>query len=307
MVRWRKLGRVYCADGKHAWAKSHAYCLTAFVRRDDERIRVLCAFLDPDHIGRCGWVDVAVEDPTRVLEVSASPVLEEGAPGTFDEHGVTPLSIVRLPVMRYASTTPGGSGESACATPLPRRGRERRRRRLVSPSVRGPLARPLGRRAIHRSSALVIATDEGWRMWYAGGSEWVGAGADAKPRYALRHLRYADGVAWPRSGEICLEPAPGELGFSRQCVRVTANTIHMWYSLRTVLRGYDLGYATSVDGMAWQRMDQAAGLERGPHGSWDAEMIGLSSLLETGSDASMFYNGNGYGATGFGVAVAEEV
>ena len=133
-----------------------------------------------------------------------------------------------------------------------------------------------------RSSALVIATDEGWRMWYAGGSEWVGAGADAKPRYALRHLRSADGVAWPRSGEICLEPAPGELGFSRPCVRVTANTIHMWYSLRTVLRGYDLGYATSVDGMAWQRMDQAAGLERGPHGSWDAEMIGLSSLLETG-------------------------
>ncbi|MGP0037730.1 MAG: glucosyl hydrolase [Solirubrobacteraceae bacterium] len=308
MVRWRKLGRVYCADGKHAWAKSHAYCPTAFVRRDDERIRVLCAFLDPDHIGRCGWVDVAVEDPTRVLEVSASPVLEEGAPGTFDEHGVTPLSIVRLPGdalrLYYAGWQRGVGVRYALFLGAAESDDDGASFRRVSEA---PLLDRSDGELYTRSSALVIATDEGWRMWYAGGSEWVGAGADAKPRYALRHLRSADGVAWPRSGEICLEPAPGELGFSRPCVRVTANTIHMWYSLRTVLRGYDLGYATSVDGMAWQRMDQAAGLERGPHGSWDAEMIGLSSLLETGSDALMFYNGNGYGATGFGVAVAEEV
>jgi hypothetical protein len=80
----------------------------------------------------------------------------------------------------------------------------------------------------------------------------------------------------------------------------------MWYSLRTVARGYDLGYATSVDGIVWQRKDHEAGLERGPVGTWDADMIGLACLLVIDTETLMFYNGNGYGATGFGVAIADD-
>jgi hypothetical protein len=35
-------------------------------------------------------------------------------------------------------------------------------------------------------------------------------------------------------------------------------------------------------------------------------MVGLSALLELpGRPLMLFYNGNGYGATGFGLAVAE--
>ena len=60
------------------------------------RIRVLCAFLDCDRIGRCGWVDVGGERPDRVLALSERPALDVGLPGTFDEHGVTPLALFRL-------------------------------------------------------------------------------------------------------------------------------------------------------------------------------------------------------------------
>jgi hypothetical protein len=35
-------------------------------------------------------------------------------------------------------------------------------------------------------------------------------------------------------------------------------------------------------------------------------MVGLACLLDIDSELLMFYNGNGYGATGFGVAVADE-
>jgi hypothetical protein len=277
------------------------------VRLDGERIRVLCAFLDADRIGRCGWVDVAADDPTRVVGVSATPALEVGAPGTFDEHGVTPLSVVRKPDatvrlyyagwqrglgVRYTlflgaaeSDDDGGSFRRVSEAPL--------------------LDRSDGELYI-RSSALVVPTGKHWRMWYAGGSSWVGVGPEAKPRYALRHLRSDDGIGWPSSGRVCLEPGPGELGFARPCVRFRDGTLHMWYSLRTVERGYDLGYATSADGIVWRREDHAAGLERGPVGSWDADMVGLACLLEVGSNVLMFYNGNGYGATGFGVAIADE-
>ncbi len=119
-----------------------------------------------------------------------------------------------------------------------------------------------------RTGALVVAGAQRWRRWYASGSESVGSGAEAKPRYALRHLWSDDGIAWPRCGQVCLEPKPDELGFGRPCVRDRDGTLHMWYSLRTVERGYDLGYATSADGISWRRKDHAAGLERGPAGSW---------------------------------------
>jgi predicted GH43/DUF377 family glycosyl hydrolase len=306
-VRWRKLGRVYCAEGEYAWAKSHAYCPTAFLSLDGERIRVLCAFLDADHVGRCGWVDVAREDPTRVLGVSVSPVLEVGAPGTFDEHGVTPLSIVRVADdtlrLYYAGWQRGVGVRYTLFLGAAESGDEGASFRRLSEA---PVLDRSDGELFTRSSALVVPMGEEWHMWYAGGSEWVGTGAEAKPRYALRHLRSDDGVTWPCSGVVCLEPRSGELGFSRPCLRTRDDTMHMWYSLRTVERGYDLGYATSTDGIAWRRMDHAAGLERGPAGSWDADMVGLACLLELGSQTLLFYNGNGYGATGFGVAVAEE-
>jgi hypothetical protein len=277
------------------------------VRLDGERIRVLCAFLDADRVGRCGWVDVAAEDPTRVLGISTTPALDVGIPGTFDEHGVTPLSLVRLPgdVIRlyYAGWQRGVGVRYTLFLGAAESDDEGASFRRLSEA---PLLDRSDGELHVRSGALVVPAEEHWRMWYAGGSDWVGVGEQAKPRYALRHLRSEDGVVWPRNGEVCLSPGPGELGFGRPCIRDRDGTFHMWYSLRTVERVYDLGYATSVDGIAWQRNDQESGLERGPAASWDADMVGLGCLVEVGSQLLMFYNGNGYGATGFGVAVAEQ-
>ena len=303
---WRKLGRVYCAHNDHPWAISHAYCPTAFLLADGGRIRVLCAFLDAAQVGRCGWVDVDVADPTRPIAVSDTPALDAGMPGTFDEHGVTPLSIVRLDDgrlrlyyagwqrgigVRYTLFTGAADSEDDGAS----------FRRLSQ----APLLDRSDGELHMRTGALVTRLDGGWRMWYAGGSDWVGSGEAAKPRYALRHLISDDGVAWPRAGEVCLEPEADELGFGRPCVLEREGTLHMWYSRRSIERGYDLGYATSPDGLSWRRQDELAGLARGTAGAWDSEMVGLACMLQAPAGTLLFYNGNGYGATGFGVAVAD--
>jgi hypothetical protein len=305
-VAWHKLGPVYCATGEQAWAASHAYCPTPFALDDGERIRVLCAFLDADRIGRCGWVDVDGQRPDRVLAVSERPALAVGAPGTFDEHGVTPLSVARLPdgVLRlyYAGWQRGVGVRYTLFTGVAQSDDDGASFERVSEAP--VLDRADGELHI-RSSVHVRPSDDGWRMWYAAGSEWVSTGKDEKPRYALRHLSSGDGIAWPRAGSMCLEPRTDELGFARPCVVERDGLMRMWYSRRTVERGYDLGYAESADGLEWRRLDNDAGLERGAPGDWDAEMVGLSCLLETAGGTLLFYNGNGYGATGFGVAIAE--
>jgi hypothetical protein len=304
-MRWLRVGHVYCADGERPWAASHAYCPTALAL-GDERIRVLCAFLDMERIGRCGWVDVDAGQPDRVLAVSERPALDVGAAGAFDEHGVTPLSVARLPdgLLRlyYAGWQRGIGVRYTLFTGVAHSDDDGLSFQRVSEA---PVLDRADGELHMRTGGHVRQSGEGWRMWYAGGSEWVGAGEDAKPRYALRHAASADGLAWPRVGTVCLEPEPDELGFGRPCILERDGLMRMWYSRRTVASGYELCYAESQDGLAWRRLDERAGLDRGPAGDWDAEMVGLSSLLETPQGTLLFYNGNGYGATGFGVAVAE--
>ena len=303
---WRKIGRVYCAEGEYPWMASHAYCPTP-VLIDDSLVRVLCAFVDAGQIGRCGWVDVDARRPDRVVAVSEHPALDVGRPGTFDEHGVTPLSAVRLPDGRlrlyYAGWQRGVGVRYSLFTGAAESQDDGES--FVRVSEAPILDRSDGE--LHtRSSGLVLADGDGWRMWYAGGTGWHGPGTEARPRYALRHIRSRDGLDWPRSGEVCLEPREDELGFGRPCVLQRDGILHMWYGRRDLSGAYELGYATSVDGLNWRRQDEEAQLQRGPAGSWDSEMLGLSSLLETPHGTYLFYNGNGYGATGFGVAIAEE-
>jgi hypothetical protein len=307
-IVWRKLGRVYCASGEFPWAISHAYCPTPILLDCGRRVRVLCAFLDADRIGRCGWVDVASRNPEHVLAVSDQPVLDVGQPGTFDEHGVTPLSAVRLADRRlrlyYAGWQRGVGVRYSLFTGVAES--EDDGDSFTRVSEVPVLDRSDGELHV-RSSCLVLPDGDGWQMWYAGGSGWIGPAPDARPRYALRHLRSTDGLDWPRAGRVCIEPRDDELGFARPSLLLRDRILSMWYGRRSLSGGYELGYATSHDGLTWERRDDQANLERGSPGTWDSEMVGLSGLLETPYGTYLFYNGNDYGATGFGVATAEEL
>jgi len=306
-VTWRKLGHVYSASGERPWAASHAYCPTAFLVEDGSRIRVLCAFLDIDNVGRCGWVDVELGRPDRIVAVATEPALDVGRAGTFDEHGVTPLSVVRLHDRRlrlyYAGWQRGVGIRYTIFLGLAVSDDEGATFRRISEA---PVLDRVDGELYLRTGALVRPDGDAWRMWYSGGDEWLGRGADARPRYSLRHVRSADGVTWPRQGDVCLEPRDDELGFGRPCMVSREGLLHMWFSRRALDGPYRLSYASSLDGgLSWDRDDGRGGLDLGPPGAWDAEMVGLSSIVETDDGTYLFYNGNNYGQTGFGVAVAE--
>lgn len=305
-VRWRKLGRVYVAQGERPWQQTHAYCPTP-VALGEGRLRVFVAFLDAEKVGRVGYVDVDAGDPTRVLAVSDEPVLDIGEPGTFDDNGVTPLSVVRLPDGRlrlyYAGWQLGVRVRYYLFTGAAESDDDGESFTRVS---QAPILDRSDGELHVRTGGHVRLDEDGFRMWYAGGGDWRTApgGGDAKPRYALREIRSADGLDWPRSGTVRLEPlGEDELGFGRPCVLRDAKSggWRMWYSLRTLSRGYRLGYAESADGEVWERRDADAGLDPSDSG-WDSEMVCLSALHQGAETITLFYNGNGYGATGFGAA-----
>lgn len=303
-MRWRKLGRIYSPLGERPWAASHAYLPTAIVL-DDERIRVFVAFVDHGQVGRVGYVDVSAHDPLDVLEVSEHPVLDVGEPGMFDDNGVSPLSVCehkgRLRLY-YAGWQLGvhvryflfvGLAESQDG------GRSFRRH------ARTPVLERSDSEPMFRTGAHVRRGEAAWRTWYAGGDRWVTVEGKSMPSYVLRYAESPDGVSWPGKGEVCLElEGEDEIGFGRPSVVEDGGTLRMWYSLRTRSKGYRIGYAESDDGRSWRRHDDRAGIDVSTTG-WDSEMVCFPCIVGTPAGLLMFYNGNDYGATGFGVAVAD--
>ena len=77
----------------------------------------------------------------------------------------------------------------------------------------------------------------------------------------------------------------------------------MWFSYRSGTgQKYRIGYAVSIDGAIWKLALDDAGIDVSLTG-WDSEMIEYPFVFDHKNDRYMLYNGNGYGKTGFGLAV----
>jgi len=301
-VIWKKLGLVYCADGQWDWARSHAYIPTSIMLSED-RIRVYVSLLDRAKVGRIGYVDLDARDPLDILKVSSRPVLEVGEPGTFDDSGVTPISV--LPYQRklylyYVGWQLGVKVRYFLFTGLAVSGDGGESFERYS---RVPIVERSNEEPFVRSAAHVHRNDGIWRMWYVASNGWIRVHGKAVPRYDIRNLESDDGISWGKNGAVCLRPASeDEFGLGRPFVIEEDGLYRMWYSIRTISRGYRLGYAESQDGRSWLRKDGEVGIDISDRG-WDSQMICFACVQKTEYGTYMFYNGNNYGESGFGVAI----
>jgi predicted GH43/DUF377 family glycosyl hydrolase len=303
-MKWRKQGRIYVASGEHEWTQTHAYVPTPLIL--DDRIRIYVAFLDANSVGRIGYVDVDREDPLKVLEISENPVLDVGKPKNFDEHGVTPMCVLRdgkklllyytgwqrnpTPNIRYALLTGLALSED---------GEQFKR------FIEKPILESSNSERYIRSAACVIKEGDTYKMWYVAGSKWIKVKEKYVPTYNLRYMESTCEHEWADKGIVCMDFAyKDEYGFGRPWVIKEDNIYKMWYSIRTISKGYRIGYAESKDGVNWIRKDNEAGIDVSKEG-WDSEMICFSAVVNINGRRYMFYNGNDFGKTGFGVAVLE--
>lgn len=299
---WEKLGLVYCADGQQDWARSHAYIPTSMVLSQD-CIRVYVAFLDRAQVGRIGYVDLDARDPRRVLKVSTSPVLDIGEPGAFDDNGVTPVTILQYQDMLwlyYFGWQLGVKIPYSLFTGLAvsKDGGERFERYSRVPILERSDDEPFVRSAAH-----VHWLNGRWRMWYVAGDGWIHIQGKQLPRYNIRSLESDDGIRWQKKGAVGLcADGSDEFGLGRPFVIEEDGLYKMWYSSRTISRGYRLGYAESHDGRSWLRKDGEVGIDVSENG-WDSQMICFACVQKTEYGTYMFYNGNKYGESGFGVAI----
>ena len=123
--------------------------------------------------------------------------------------------------------------------------------------------------------------------------------------HVLHRAISADGVHWVPDDTAVLPLGAGESGHSRPCVVKDGETWRMWFACKTEV-GYRIGYAESEDGAVWRRQDESGGLMPAGDG-WDGDEVCYPCVFEDGGRRYLLYCGNGYGRTGFGLAVWETV
>ncbi|RLI35818.1 hypothetical protein DRO66_06800 [Candidatus Bathyarchaeota archaeon] len=305
-MKWKKLGRVFVPDGSIPWAKTHAYVPTPIVMGNV--IRVYAAFWDSDKVKRVGFVDVSAKDPTKVLNVSRTPALDVGDIGTFDCDGV---------ISSFARSLVCGTiwlyyvGWQELAGPM----------RLLFAGLaisadggnrfyrykQTPILERLDYERFIRSTSFVWKEFDGvYNCWYTSSNGFIKIREHLVPSYTIQQAFSEDGIKWGKGRQCLWFEGSEEFGLSRPWLLEDGKIHKMFYSIRKIDKGYTLGYAESSDGgYTWERKDNEIGLEKSEEG-WDSEMVCFPSIVDYEGKRYMFYNGNNYGETGFGVAVLEE-
>lgn len=300
--RWQKLGLLYSPPGdRHPQLVSHA-ANPLPVHMEGDVYRVFFSGRDAHKRSSVGAVDIDIVR-RQVVQEHAEPFFAHGPAGSFYADGVSVGNCYEAGGRRYMlfmgwQNPAGGHWRGDIG-------------RLVVGDDFGltlaDAAPLLGCDAVDPLSLSypwVMAADDGahYDMWYGSTLEWDAGNGEML--HVIQHASAADGEHWQKHG-LAL---PFERGlaqaFSRPTVVRDAQGLHMWFSYRGVAgRTYRIGHATRPPGGEWALRLDDAGIDVSSEG-WDSEMIEYPFVFDHRGVRYMLYNGNGYGRTGFGLAVA---
>lgn len=295
-MTWHKLGLQFVPAGNLPWMRSHAANPTPELRGGDI-VRVYFSSRDEHNRAHIGWVEIELSDSPRVVRVADEPVVAPGPQGGFDDSGTSMGCLVHdgdRTLLYYLGWNLGVTVPWRNSIGLAvREGRD-------GPFVKYSPAPLIDRSAVDPftlSYPFVLRDGPLWRMWYGSNLRWGSQEQDMD--HVIKYAESQDGLTWVRRGEIALGlNGPEEYALCRPWVERTDGGYRMWYCHRGA--AYRLGRADSTDGHVWKR--QSAGIDVSSDG-WDSEMLAYPAVIEHRGRRFLFYNGNRYGKTGFGIAV----
>lgn len=278
----------------------------------DDVIRVFFTTREQAGTSRISFADLDRKDPTRVVHVPDQPLLDIGRPGTFDDSG----TLVTFAMIRDGQVLLYYNGynrrivvpwSNAIGVAISEDGGSTFRK-----AFEGPIVDRTPQEPYFAITPWILREGTIYRMWYTSGTGWVDVGKNVlEPLYVIKYAESRDAMSWQRNDMTCVFPLDAEEANARATVVKSGDRYRMWFcfrgsqDFRDGKDGYRIGYAESDDGIAWRRDDGSAGIGLGDPASWDGLMQAYPAVLEVDGKLMMFYNGNGFGAEGFGCAILD--
>ena len=306
-MRWERGGLIFKPDGRYPWMLHHASMPTAD-RISDRVVRIYYAPRNADGLSVTSFIEVDADEPTRVLYVHDRPVLAMGARGCFDDSGVMPSALVDHGGRKYlyyvgwnqGVTVPYRNSIGLAASDDNGITFER--------VFEGPIVDRTKSEPFFVATPIVLVDEGKWQMWYASATGFLEIKGRIEPVYQIKYAESKDGRDWERPNVTCLEYETEGEANARPAVVKEGGKYRMWYCWRgstdfrtDKAQSYRIGYAESADGVTWNRMDNAVGIERAESG-WDSSMMAYPFVYKHRGVRHMLYCGNGFGESGFGYA-----
>lgn len=310
-MKWRKSGVIFRPDHEFDWMVSHA-SIPVVDRVDDEVIRIYFGTRDEAGRSRLGCIEAVADSPGTILRVHDKPLLPLGKLGTFDDNGIMPSWIVDHDGKKhlyYIGWNPQVlvSYRLSIGLAVSKDGGKSFRKYSEGPICDRDIDEPY-----FNTAPCVIIDDGHWKMWYVSCTGWKIINEWPEPLYHVKYAVSSDGIHWKRTGQVCIDYGDFAEAIGRPCVFIEDGIYKMLYSYRKVKDyrtnyrcSYRLGYAESADGINWVRKDDEVGIDRSDDG-WDSTMMEYCYVYQHKDKKYLFYNGDGFGKSGFGYAVLDE-
>jgi hypothetical protein len=173
-MKWLKKGVIIepSAELIPKWGKKRLMLPTP-VKLDEQTIRIFTGFCDDNQVGRIGYVDVDINLPSKIKNISSSPMVEVGKDGTFDDNGVVPTSIVfqnNCVHLYYAGYQNGAKIKYYIFDGLATSDSLTHNFNKYSQT---PVLDRKKDETYFRTGSFVIKDGDIWKMWYIGGGDWT--------------------------------------------------------------------------------------------------------------------------------------
>lgn len=307
---WEKKGHIYKPDGKLEWSLSHAQVPVADYIEKDNIIKIYFSTRNKKGYSLPAYIILDADDPKKIIEISQKPIMSLGDIGTFDDCGVMPSWIInkgnKEKWLYYIGWNVRNtiSYHNSIGLAISKDGGSTYDRFSKGPLWERNYSEP------HYSGTSCVIIEKGiWKNWYLSCTEWRIINGKSEPRYHIKYAESKNGIDWERKGIIAIDYQNNEeAGIVKASVIKIDGEYKMWYSFRNfknyrtdVNNSYRIGYATSLDGVNWKRFDDKSGITTSNEG-WDSLMIEYPHVIKVKNQYLMFYNGNGFGESGFGYA-----
>jgi predicted GH43/DUF377 family glycosyl hydrolase len=296
---WKKLGLIIKPNPNLYWARTHCMIPTPLML-EDGIVRIYFSGRDDKNRSNIGYASIDLNKPTEVLEYSQDPALTPGELGCFDDNGVTPSCIKKIDgklYLYYIGWNPGSTVRMHLFGGL---AISENNGKSFSRWSKAPIIERCKSDPYLNTAPWVVKYENEYRMYYVSGTSWIHRDL---PRYNIKFATSEDGLHWIRDGHVCIDFAnENENALARPYVLFQDGIWKMWFAAKGT--SYRLGYAESLDGKFWSRIDKKVGITTS-NGQFDSDMIEYAAIVEYKNKSYMFYNGNNYGYDGIGMAILE--
>ena len=311
---WNKGGFIYCPSGKFSFDISHAHKPTPYLL-NDETIRIFFGTRDRYGVSRTTYIDVSANNPKNIVKVSEYPVLDIGEIGAFDDSGVNVSSLIELNgnlFMYYIGWNPRVNVSTINAIGL---AVSKDHGNSFTRCFHGPILDRNKYEPFYTGAVDVKYFDEKFFVWYTSGIKWEMYDNKPEIHYLIKTATSLDAINFSDRGTLTIKPNSKFECLARPSVIQLQDDqnrakLAMYFSKRDFRnfrtnpkRNYRAGYAESFDGLHWDRLDEDISIVPSTLNlDFDSEAIAYPYVIDVGDKYYRFYNGSGFGRTGFGYA-----